>query len=163
VPNIPETIVAALGRRRSARSVVVLPDFGVQGCSIASARSSRALVAADGYFYGGKTFDSLPRLAEVLERLPTVERTVIIPYTRRMPAAGSHGRLRRPAPRRAAVIRATAVRSSVYILYSSGTTGVPKCIVHGAGGTLIQRLKEHQLLCDIHPGDRVSTSPPAAG
>ena len=163
VPNIPETIVAALG----AASVGAVwsscsPDFGVQGVLDRFGQiEPRVLVAADGYFYGGKTFDSLPRLAEILERLPTVERTVVIPYTRReAPLAGVRGAVpwadfvgpHRGAP---ASFAQLPFDHPLYILYSSGTTGVPKCIVHGAGGTLIQHLKEHQLLCDIHPGDRV--------
>jgi acetoacetyl-CoA synthetase len=121
----------------------------------------RVLVVADGYFYGGKTFDSLARVAEILEQLPTVERTVVIPHTRSdAPLDGIRAAVtwndfvgaHRGTPPSFAHL---PFDHPLYILYSSGTTGVPKCIVHGAGGTLIQHLKEHQLHCDIHPGDRV--------
>jgi acetoacetyl-CoA synthetase len=120
----------------------------------------RVLISADGYFYGGKAHDCLARLREVARALPTVERTVVIPY-----AAGDPDLSGLPNP--ALWSDFVADRGGdiaferlpfdhpLYILYSSGTTGIPKCIVHGAGGTLIQHLKEHQLHCDIQPGDRV--------
>jgi acetoacetyl-CoA synthetase len=163
LPNLPVAIVAALG----AASVGAVwsscsPDFGIQGVLDRFGQiEPRVLVVADGYFYGGKTFDSLARVAEILEKLPTVQRTVVIPHTRSdAPLAGIHAAVtwndfvgaHRGTPPSFAQL---PFDHPLYILYSSGTTGVPKCIVHGAGGTLIQHLKEHQLHCDIHPGDRV--------
>jgi acetoacetyl-CoA synthetase len=149
LPNVPEAIVAVLG----AASVGAVwsscsPDFGVQGVLDRFGQiAPRILIAADSYVYGGKTFDQRARIAEVLKQLPTVERAIV-------GAAGWEafiGPHRGAAPSYAQL----PFNHPLYILYSSGTTGVPKCIVHGAGGTLIQHLKEHQLHCDIQPGDRV--------
>ena len=162
VPNLPEAIVAALG----AASVGAVwsscsPDFGVQGVLDRFGQiAPRILVAADGYFYAGRTHDCLAKLTEIRRELPSVERTVIIPYASDAPSldrvpnavlwnefiAGAHPDTS---------FERFDFNHPLYVLYSSGTTGVPKCIVHGAGGTLIQHLKEHQLHCDIQPGDRV--------
>ncbi len=124
------------------------PDFGVQGVLDRFGQiGPRILIAADSYVYGGKTFDQRAKIADVLKQLPTVERAVI----------GEAGWEEFVGPHRGAAssYAPLSFNHPLYILYSSGTTGVPKCIVHGAGGTLIQHLKEHQLHCDIQPGDRV--------
>ena len=122
----------------------------------------RVLVAADGYFYGGKTHDIRPRVAEVTGAAAdgrTGRRSCRT--SRRDPsldgiARRCHlGALRRHGHSTTLEFARLPFNHPLYILYSSGTTGVPKCIVHGAGGTLIQHLKEHQLHCDIQPGDRV--------
>ena len=136
------------------------PDFGVPGVLDRFGQiEPKVLVAADGYTYGGKRHDCSARVAEIVRALTSVKRTIVIPYldtgtvdirdhitwdTFVAPGAGSDLRFE-PLP----------FNHPLYILYSSGTTGVPKCIVHGAGGTLVQHLKEHQLLCDIRSGDRV--------
>jgi acetoacetyl-CoA synthetase len=163
MPNLPETIVAALGTAAvGAVWSSCSPDFGVQGVLDRFGQiEPRILVAADGYFYAGKQHDVLGRLEEVVRALPSVEHAVIVPYAEPAPSidriprsrtwhdfAGGHGRPE-------AVFERLPFNHPLYILYSSGTTGVPKCIVHGAGGTLIQHLKEHQLHCDIRPDDRV--------
>ncbi len=162
VPNMPEAIVAALGAAAiGAVWSSCSPDFGVQGVLDRFGQiGPRVLVASDGYFYAGRTHDLREKLGGVLRELSTVERTVVIPYVEEGPAiehlrgavlwsaflAGHPGDLR---------CEALPFDHPLYILYSSGTTGVPKCIVHGAGGTLIQHLKEHQLHCDVQAGDRV--------
>jgi len=162
LPNIPEAIIAAL----AAASIGAVwsscsPDFGVQGILDRFGQiEPRVLFAADGYLYGGRTHDCLARTREAVDRLPSVTQTVVIPFVTDTPpldgirgavnwddlAAGDAG----PIP-----FARLPFNHPLYILYSSGTTGVPKCIVHGAGGTLLQHLKEHQLHCDIKPGDRV--------
>ena len=226
MPNLPETVIAmlaatSLGATWSSCS----PDFGSHGVLDRFGQiAPKVLFTADGYFYAGKTLDSLGLVAAVLDQLPSVQRVVVVPYV-----AGSiagHGLLGLPAT---AAARAgdtdsrsgtTGNRSSgavaggstgagsippggvsdmgagsgtgsvsgsgavpplrdsvafadfgtpgapleftrlpfdhpLYILYSSGTTGMPKCIVHGAGGTLLQHRKEHLLHSDLRPGDRL--------
>jgi acetoacetyl-CoA synthetase len=163
MPNVPEAIVAALG----AAAVGAIwsscsPDFGVQGVLDRFGQiAPKIIFAADGYHYGGKTHDSLEKVRAIVDRLPCVERAIVYPYTREVTdlrgirgAAAWHDAV--PPSRDCEIAyQSLPFNHPLYIMYSSGTTGVPKCIVHGAGGTLIQHLKEHQLHCDIHPGDRV--------
>ena len=161
LPNLPETIVAALGTAAiGAVWSSCSPDFGVQGVLDRFGQiEPRILIAADGYFFGGKQFNVLPRLEEIQRALPTVEHTIVVPYAeirshsveRSISWAEWLSRGTNPSTE----FERFPFNHPLYILYSSGTTGVPKCIVHGAGGTLIQHLKEHQLHCDIKPEDRV--------
>jgi acetoacetyl-CoA synthetase len=137
------------------------PISACRACSTASARSSpRCSFACDGYFYNGKAIDCLGKVAEIAARMPSLERVVIVPYaggsavdvTRGMPLADF---LAPHAGETEIRFERLPFDHPLYILYSSGTTGVPKCIVHGAGGTLLQHLKEHRLHGDIRPGDRL--------
>ncbi len=163
IPNMPEAIIAGLGAAAvGAVWSSCSPDFGVQGVLDRFGQiQPRVIVSADGYFYGGKAHDSLARLAEVVRALPSVEHAVVVPYVHERPDVGAVRSAHRwsdfvgDVPAQAMTFERFPFNHPLYILYSSGTTGVPKCIVHGAGGTLIQHLKEHQLHCDIHPDDRV--------
>ncbi|HET8609630.1 MAG TPA: acetoacetate--CoA ligase [Burkholderiales bacterium] len=163
MPNLPGTVVAML----AATSIGAVwsscsPDFGVQGVLDRFGQiEPKILFAADGYFYNSKTIDVLPRLRELAARMPSVERIVVVPYTCPSPAIGDirdavsvHEFM---APFRPREIRFAQLPFDhpLYIMFSSGTTGVPKCIVHGAGGTLLQHLKEQVLHCDLKRGDRL--------
>ena len=163
MPNLPGTVIAML----AATSIGAIwsscsPDFGVQGVLDRFGQiEPKVLFAADGYFYNGKTVDIIDRLKEITRNLPSVQKVVVVPYTRHDPdirgisnSANVHEFM---APYRPRDIRFKCLpfNHPLYILYSSGTTGVPKCIVHGAGGTLLQHLKEHQLHVDLKPGERL--------
>jgi acetoacetyl-CoA synthetase len=163
MPNVPGAVIAML----AAASLGAIwsscsPDFGVQGVLDRFGQiEPKVLFAADGYFYNGKTIDLVDRLQEISRSLPSVEKLVIVPYTRPRPplselprAINVHDLM---APWRPQEIRFERFPFDhpLYIMYSSGTTGVPKCIVHGAGGTLLQHMKEHQLHVDLKPGERL--------
>jgi acetoacetyl-CoA synthetase len=163
VANVPEAIVAALATASlGAIWSSCSPDFGVRGVLDRFGQIAPAvLIAVDGYDYAGKHFDCLEKLAEVARKLPSLKQIVVVPF------AGGRGRLdhiadavwwdgwlQAAAPDEIPFER-FAFDHPLYVVYSSGTTGVPKCIVHGAGGTLVQHLKEHQLHCDIKRDDRV--------
>ena len=162
LPNIPEAVAIALAAASFGAVVSsASPDFGARGVVDRFGQvRPRLLFVADGYIYRGKGYDTLERVPRILEGLPTVERTVVVPNIEDAPSATGADTVNLPdfiAPHPATDIHFARLPFDhpLCILFSSGTTGVPKCIVHRAGGVLLQHLKEHQLHCDIRPGDRV--------
>jgi acetoacetyl-CoA synthetase len=163
LPNLPETLIAmlataSLGAAWSSCS----PDFGVPGIVDRFGQiGPKVLFVADGYFFNGKAFDRKDQIGPLLKALPSVQKAVLVPYLKSGSVSSSSQATRwqdylaafpedRPID-----FEPMAFDAPLFILYSSGTTGPPKCIVHGVGGTLIQHLKEHLLHVDVHPGDRL--------
>ncbi|MBI4755161.1 MAG: acetoacetate--CoA ligase [Betaproteobacteria bacterium] len=165
MPNMPETLIAMLAAASiGAVFTSASPDFGVQGVLDRFGQvEPKLLFVADGYDYSGKTIDSLDRVREIAQRLPSLRAVVVARYTPREghDISGIPGGVMLPSfvdPWRGQTeieFEQLPFDHPLYILYSSGTTGVPKCIVHGAGGVLLQHLKEHQLHADVRPDDRL--------
>jgi acetoacetyl-CoA synthetase len=160
LPNIPEAVIAmlataSLGAVWSSCS----PDFGVQGVRDRFGQiEPKVLITADGYRYGGKRLDSLATAAKLQKELRSLVRVVVVPFLDESPSFPetmvSWHEYGEPGAAVPGFKRVT-FDHPLYIMFSSGTTGLPKCMVHSVGGTLLQHLKEHQLHCDVKPGDRL--------
>ena len=182
LPNIPEAVVAALAANTiGAVWSSCSPDFGAQGVLDRFGQiEPTVLVVADGYTYAGKRLDCLERVRTITAEIRSVRTVVVVPFLDEgvadealdavvpggaASAGGSGGAggeairwddfLARGANAPAAPFARLPFDHPLYVMYSSGTTGLPKCMVHGQGGTLLQHLKEHRLHCDLRPGDRM--------
>jgi acetoacetyl-CoA synthetase len=164
MPNMPEAVAGLL----AASSIGAVwsscsPDFGEQGVLDRFGQIEPVvLLAPDGYWYAGKQIDVSSKLQTVLAKLPSVRKAIIVDYlgTARqqataMPNASSLDDALAPFEAKDVAFERLPFNQPLYILYSSGTTGIPKCIVHGAGGSLLQHIKEQQLHGGVKEGDRL--------
>ncbi|KIC26845.1 MULTISPECIES: acetoacetate--CoA ligase [unclassified Leisingera] len=160
VPNMPQTVAAmlataSLGAVWSSCAPESGPDVVVDRFGQIE---PKLMFAADGYFYNGKVFETRAAIAEVAARVPSVRQIVVWPYAgeaQDLPKgmAAYEGFKQEDAP--ALDCRPMGFRDPLYVMFSSGTTGKPKCIEHSGGGTLLRMLVEQQLHCDLQPGDRM--------
>jgi acetoacetyl-CoA synthetase len=163
MPNMPQTVIAMLAAATvGATWSSCSPDFGVKGVLDRFGQiAPKVLFTADGYFYNGKTVDSLHRVHDFLATLPSIEKVVVVPHVSKDPDLSElHDALTwsefiEGQPAKEIEFAELPFDHPLYIMYSSGTTGLPKSIVHGAGGTLIQHLKELVLHSDLKPEDRI--------
>jgi acetoacetyl-CoA synthetase len=171
LPNMPEGVVgvlatAALGAVWSSCS----PDFGVEGVLDRFGQiEPKVLIACDGYHYNGKSIDISDKLAAIASRLPTLRLIIVVSYLGRATEVvqGLNAKLVyaqraqtwadavTARPRAPVQFTRLPFAHPLYIMFSSGTTGMPKCIVHSAGGTLLKHLSEHRMHCDLRAGDRL--------
>ncbi len=161
LPNCPEAIIAML----ASSSIGAIwsscsPDFGVNGVLDRFGQiEPKVLFACNGYYYNGKRFDSLPLIAQVVDSIASIEATVIVPFAgddvESTPVRGGSAWSDFVVAGADLEWTPVAFNHPLFIMYSSGTTGAPKCIVHGHGGTLLQHLKEHALHTDISESDRL--------
>jgi acetoacetyl-CoA synthetase len=163
LPNMPEAVIAALAcASLGAIWSSCSPDFGAQGVLDRFGQIEPVvLFACDGYWYNGKRIEILDKVRDIETSLRSLRRVVVVPYVSERPdltvVPGAVSFEQFMAPHRGGEIRFEQLpfEHPLYILFSSGTTGVPKCIVHGAGGALLKHLSEQQLHTDVKPGDRL--------
>lgn len=163
MPNTPETVIAML----AATSIGAVwsscsPDFGSSGVVDRFGQiKPKILFTTDGYFYNGKAIDCLPRIRSILAELDVVQQVIVVPFVQTeldisdLPHASLYQDFVERFKGTQIIFEQLPFDHPLYIMYSSGTTGVPKCIIHSAGGTLIQHLKELVLHTDLKPDDSI--------
>jgi len=158
MPNVPEAIVAMLATSSiGAIWSSCSPDFGINGVLDRFGQiEPKLLLACNGYYYNGKTIDTTARVTAIQSQIKSIEQVVLVPVTpgsNDVPDATMYSDFLFSKNTPELQFEQLAFDHPLYIMYSSGTTGAPKCIVHGAGGTLLQQLKEHRLHTDLKPDD----------
>lgn len=164
VPNMPQAIVAMLATASiGAVWSSCSPDFGLNGVFDRFGQiEPKVLFTADGYHYNGKKHDSLELISQLTEKLPSVQTVVVIDYIGQGELSGrakaiskNFEQLANDGSSEPLQTEALPFNHPLFIMFSSGTTGKPKCIVHGAGGTLLQNIKEHQMHVGVKADERV--------
>ena len=163
LPNMPEAIVSMLATSSlGAIWTSCSPDFGVQSVLDRFGQvEPKVFICVDTYLYNGKVFNCLEKNQSIILKLPSIERTILVRYVDDKPInitlknSTNFDDIVNTDESPDLIFERFKFNDPLYILFSSGTTGVPKCIVHGVGGTLIQHKKEHNLHCDIKEGERV--------
>jgi acetoacetyl-CoA synthetase len=163
IPNMPEAIIAML----AATSLGAIwsscsPDFGIKGVLDRFGQiKPKVLFTADGYFFKGKAFDSLSRVSQILDDLPSIEKVVVVPYTStepdisQVPKAVQYNDFKSPDKGLEIQFEQLPSDHPLYIMFTSGTTGLPKCMVQSAGGILVHHLKELILHTDLKREDTI--------
>lgn len=163
MPNMPQTTIAmlaatSLGATWSSCS----PDFGIKGVLDRFGQiKPKVLFTANGYSFKGKKFDSLGRVSDILKEIPSVEKVVVVPYTEQdpdisgLPKAVAYSEFKSKGPAPEIDFRQLPADHPLYIMFTSGTTGLPKCMVQSAGGILVHHMKELLLHTDLKREDTI--------
>ncbi len=163
LPNLPETIIAMLATSSiGAVWSSCSPDFGIPGIVDRFGQiSPKVLFVCDGYYFNGKQYQHSDQVKPLLKAIPSIQKVVMIPFLQKQVAITEnqetlwHDYIADFSANEPISFTQTAFNDPLFILFSSGTTGSPKCIIHGVGGTLLQHMKEHLLHVDVHKGDRL--------
>ena len=163
MPNMPESIIGMLAATSmGATWSSCSPDFGIKGVLDRFGQiKPKVLFTANGYWFKGKSLDSLGRISDILKDLPSIEKVVVVPYTEQSPDIGHvpnavhYDDFKSAEENLEIEFEQLPFDHPLYIMYSSGTTGLPKCMVQGAGGILINQLKELVLHTDLRRDDTI--------